>query len=264
MSGRSVYFLSDAHFNVHDSALEREKRQRFRRFLESIDDAEHLYIVGDLFDFWFEYRRVMPTGFIDVLLPLRERVLSGTRVTLVGGNHDYWIGRHLRDEFGLELAPEGCMAEHQGRRLKIDHGDETLSDDRGYLALKKVIRNRLFVGAARLLHPDFTLWAADKLSHGSRWLEDREEGGRHGSRTLRLQQLLDDDFDTLILGHLHMGFHYRYRAWELLCLGDWILRFSYARLSGGAFTLMNDRGESFPAETVENPDLPPRCRIRRK
>ena len=252
MPGGSVYFLSDAHFNTQDSSLEREKRQRFRRFLESIDDAEHLYLVGDLFDFWFEYRRVMPAGFIDVLFPLRERVLAGTKVTLVGGNHDFWTGKHLEDEFGFELAPDGCLAEHQGRRLRIDHGDETLTNDRGYLALKKVIRNRLFIGAARLLHPDFTFWAADRLSHGSRWLDEREEKNRYASRPLRLRELLDDSFDTLIVGHLHMGFHYRHRAWEILCLGDWIVRFSYARLHGGAITLMNDRGESFPSEASDS------------
>lgn len=262
MAGQSVYFLSDAHFSAKDSALEQRKRQRFQRFLERINDAQRLYIVGDLFDFWFEYRRVMPTGFMSILAPLRERVLAGTGVTLVGGNHDYWLGRHLRDEFGFELAPEGCLAEHQGRRLLLDHGDESLSGDRGYMALKKLIRSRPFVGATRWLHPDFTLWAADKLSHGSRWLDERETVPP--SRPLRLKELLDDRFDTLILGHLHLGFHYRYRAWEMLCLGDWIVRFSYARLASGKIQLMNDGGECFPVEDVDDPDLPPRCFIRPK
>ncbi len=263
MPAKSVYFLSDAHFSAIDSAREREKRHRFRQFLDCIDDAEHLYIVGDLFDFWFEYRRVIPAGFQNVLMPLRERLESGTGVTLIGGNHDYWLGRHLREELGFHLAPEGLIVEQQGRRLKLDHGDESLSGDRGYLALKKVIRNRFFIGAARLLHPDFTLWAADKLSHGSRWIDHQEESRARPAKPLRLKSLLDDRFDALILGHLHMGFHYHYRAWEILCLGDWILRFSYARLRGGQLSLMDDRGNSFPVVSVDDPDLPPRCQIRK-
>ncbi len=263
MPAKSIYFLSDAHFSAIDSAKEREKRLRFRQFLSSIDDAERLYIVGDLFDFWFEYRRVIPAGFQSVLMPLRERLEAGTGITLVGGNHDYWLGRHLREELGFDLAPEGMIAEHQGRRLMLDHGDESLSGDRGYLALKKIIRNRLFIGMARLLHPDITFWAADKLSHGSRWLDDQGESRARPMRPLRLKKLLDDRFDALILGHLHMGFHYQYRAWEILCLGDWIVRFSYARLQGGQFSLMDDRDNSFPAVTIDDPDLPPRCQIRK-
>lgn len=262
MPASAVYFISDAHFSARDSALEREKRRRFQKLLDGLEDAARIYIVGDLFDFWLEYRRVMPAGFVDVLYPLRERVLAGVPITLVGGNHDYWLGHCLSDEFGFDLALDGLRAEHQGRRIRIDHGDEILSGDRGYLALKALIRNPLFVGAARLLHPDLTFWAADKLSHGSRWLDEKEAARRTPTRPLRVGKLLDDSFDTLVLGHLHLGFHYRHRAWEILCLGDWIHRFSYARLKGGVFTLLDDRGNSYPARDVDDPDLPPRCAIR--
>jgi len=262
MPGSAVYFVSDAHFSTRDSEWEREKRRRFTRFLAGLGDAERLYVAGDLFDFWFEYRRIMPAGFTDVLLPLRQLVLAGTGVTLLGGNHDYWLGRQLEEEFGFQLAPGGLVAEHQGRRLRIDHGDESLSGDRGYLALKAIIRQRAFIGAARLLHPDFTFWAAERLSRGSRWLEEHEPEHGRGERPLRLKRLLDERWDALIFGHLHLGFHWRYRQWDLLCLGDWMRRFSYARLAGGELRLLDDRGGHYPAEPVDDPDRIAHCRIR--
>lgn len=261
MAGNSVYFVSDAHFCAQSGPGEREKRRRFQRFLEGLDGAEHLYIVGDLFDFWFETRRAQPAGFAEILHPLRALALAGTPVTLIGGNHDYWLGPHLENDYGLRLAPDGLVAEHQGRRLRIDHGDESLSGDRGYLALKAVIRQPAFVAAARLLHPDFTLWAADRLSHTSRWLEDREEARGHRPRALRLRRLLDERIDGLVFGHLHLGFHWRHRRWDIVCLGDWIRRFSYARLAGGELQLLDDGGRHYPAEPVEDPDRPARCQI---
>ena len=264
MPGDAVYFVSDAHFSARDSAHEREKRERFSRFLAGVaaEGAERLYVVGDLFDFWFEYRRVVPAGFGDFLHALRRLRDAGTGVTLIGGNHDYWLGEHLARDWDFDLSPDGLVAEHQGRRLRVDHGDETLSSDRGYLALKAVIRNPVFLGAARLVHPDLTFWLADRLSHGSRWLDEKQmEQGRQG-RPLRLKAVLNEDFDALILGHLHLGFHLRYSRWEILCLGDWILRFSYARLVEGQLTLMNDAGLTVPVETVDDPDRPPHCRLR--
>jgi UDP-2,3-diacylglucosamine hydrolase len=183
-------------------------------------------------------------------------------VTLIGGNHDYWLGSHLIRDYGFDLAPDGLVAEHQGRRLRIDHGDETLSDDRGYLALKTVIRNRVFLGAARLIHPDLTFWLADRLSHGSRWLDEKQMAQGQAKRPLRLKAALDEDVDAFIFGHLHLAFHQRYRHWDIVCLGDWILRFSYARLADGQLTLQDDRGRRVAVEEVDDPDRPPRCRLR--
>jgi len=256
MDSRPVYFVSDSHFRTRPDAAERERRRRFVAFLEHIAGAERLYVVGDLFDFWLEYRSAAPRGYTDILLGLRRLREAGTGVTLIGGNHDYWLGSFLRDEMGFDLAPDGLRAEHQGRRLLIDHGDESLSGDRGYLALKAVIRHPLFVGAARILHPDFTYWAARRLASASRRQEERHRRAGRPPRPLKLRRLLDEDFDVLVLGHLHLGFHYLYRDWEILCLGDWVERFSYARLTGGVLELRDDRGGVYPARNVADPDGP--------
>ena len=250
MSAEIVYFLSDAHFRSKDSAGERRKLARFRTFLERIEGAQHLYVLGDLFDFWFEYGRVIPKGYLEVLRPLRRLRDSGTRITLIGGNHDYWLGPFFTEELGAELALDGLRAEHQGRRLLMVHGDDLLNGDRGYKLLKTVIRNPVFVGAARLLHPDFTYWAADLLSAGSRKLGEAGHQKIKPERSLRLKPLLDESVDILLFGHLHMAFHQLHENWEMVCLGDWIDLFSYGELKEGRMRLLDLEGREFAPEPL--------------
>jgi UDP-2,3-diacylglucosamine hydrolase len=250
MPNEAVYFLSDAHFRSKDSSGEAEKLRRFATFIDSIEGAKHLYLLGDLFDFWLEYRRVIPKGYLEVLRPLRRLRDSGTAITLVGGNHDYWMGSFFTDELGATLALDGCRAEHQGKRLLMVHGDDLLNGDRGYKILKSIIRNRLFVGTAKLLHPDFTYWAADVLSGTSRKLGEAGHQKITPSRSLRLKPLLDETVDILIFGHLHMAFHQLHESWEMVCLGDWIELFSYGELRDGRMRLLNDQGKVFEPETI--------------
>jgi len=244
----SVFFLSDAHFRSKDSPQERIKLRRFSEFLERIAGAERLYLLGDLFDFWFEYRRVMPKGYEGVLRPLRRLRDSGTGITLIGGNHDWWLGSYFTEELGAELAPDGCRVEHQGKRLLLVHGDELLNGDRGYKMLKAVIRNRAFIALARLLHPDFTYWAADRLSDTSRKLGESSQRKITPERGLRLRPLLDDEVDILVFGHLHLAFHRSFEQWEMLCLGDWITQFNHAELREGRIRLYDGNGGEISLE----------------
>jgi len=250
MPNEAVYFLSDAHFRSKDSAKEREKLRRFESFLERIEGSEHLYLLGDLFDFWLEYGRVIPKGYFGILSALRRLRDSGTRITLLGGNHDYWLGSFFEDELDARLAPDGCRVEHQGRRLLLVHGDELLNGDHGYRLLKAVIRNPVFVGAARWLHPDFTYRAADLLAAASRRLGGAGRKKITPSRSLRLRPLLDDSMDLLVFGHLHMAFHQLLENWELVCLGDWIDLFTYGELKEGRMRLISDRGRAFDPERI--------------
>ncbi len=250
MPTENVYFLSDAHFRSKDSPRESEKLRRFASFLESIEGAKHLYLLGDLFDFWLEYRRVIPKGYFEVLRPLRRLRDSGTEITLIGGNHDYWLGSFFEDELGATLALDGCRAEHQGKRLLMVHGDELLNGDLGYKILKAVIRNRVFVDASKILHPDLTYWLADRLSDTSRKMGEASHQNITPARSLRLKPLLDETVDILVFGHLHMAFHQLHEQWEMVCLGDWIDQFTYGELADGRMRLMNDEGKVFEPERI--------------
>ena len=151
---------------------------------------------------------------------------------------------------GATLALDGCRAEHQGKRLLMVHGDDLLNGDRGYKILKSIIRNRLFVGTAKLLHPDFTYWAADLLSGTSRKLGEAGHQKITPSRSLRLKPLLDESVDILLFGHLHMAFHQLHESWEMVCLGDWIELFSYGELRDGRMRLLDDTGQVFGPEKI--------------
>jgi UDP-2,3-diacylglucosamine hydrolase len=123
---RPVYFISDAHLgSSSDPRSDDSRLSRIIPFLQHVADrrAEHLYILGDLFDFWFEYRHVMPWRHFRVLSQISRVVESGVPVTFLGGNHDWWSGRVFRDAIGMTVRPESFTVRHQGKRVYLAHGD---------------------------------------------------------------------------------------------------------------------------------------------
>ena len=133
-----IAFMADAHLGMPgDDPSRIEKVSSFIRWLRG--KVSHLYIVGDLFDFWFEYTSVVPNIAPHVVFELYNLVRSGTVVTLFGGNHDYWIGPYLRDSVGLNIVPDELVVEHQGQKIYMHHGDGLYPYDRGYNLLKKLL-----------------------------------------------------------------------------------------------------------------------------
>ena len=141
-----VYFISDAHLGSSaDPATDAPRLERLLPFLRHVREkgAAHLYIVGDLFDFWFEYAHVMPWRHAGILTEIRAVVDSGVPVTFLGGNHDWWVGPVFEEFAGMTVHREGITVEHQGVRMYLHHGDGLASKgDSGYVVLKAVLRNR--------------------------------------------------------------------------------------------------------------------------
>ncbi|MBI4530309.1 MAG: UDP-2,3-diacylglucosamine diphosphatase, partial [Candidatus Latescibacteria bacterium] len=136
-----IYFLSDSHIRGDSSPAERLKRDRLVSFLRSLPrHTELLYIVGDLFDFWFEYRSVIPRRGAQVVFELYKLVQSGVRVRYLPGNHDPWIGSFFSEDVGVEILSDPLSATHQGRHLYIDHGDLIYSPDRRYRLIRSILR----------------------------------------------------------------------------------------------------------------------------
>ena len=152
-----VYFIADAHLGSSaDPAADEPRLARLVPFLRRVRDrgAEHLYIVGDLFDFWFEYRSVVSRRAFPVVCALRRLVDAGVEVTWMGGNHDYWLGDFLRDEVGLRVMRVPLEVTLEGRRILLIHGDGLAGrQDRGYRVLRAVIRAPLSESLFRLIHP---------------------------------------------------------------------------------------------------------------
>lgn len=202
MLSAPCYILADAHLGAADPALERQLVD-FVRALRGRTGS--LLINGDLFEFWFEWRRVIPRGHFRVLRALAELHESGVRAVLTAGNHDCWGGEFLTHEVGLEYRMEPWTGELAGWHAHIAHGDGLRPVlDRGYRMLRAVIRHPLAVRAFRLVHPDLGSRLAQGSSHASRTYRPRD-GGR-GVRDAAIA-LLDGDpsLELAVLGHSHVA-----------------------------------------------------------
>jgi len=166
---KNIYFASDFHLGApnHESSLIREKS--IVSWLDHIkDDAAEIYLVGDLFDFWFEYKRAIPKGFVRLQGKIAELTDKGIPVHIFTGNHDMWIFDYLPKELGVSLFRKPIEREFFGKRYLIGHGDGLGPGDRGYKFLKKIFANKFCQWCFARLHPNFGIWLADKSSKTSR------------------------------------------------------------------------------------------------
>ena len=233
-----VYFISDAHLGIDDYAAEEARRDRLLTFLRSLRGrTRQLYIVGDLFDFWFEYRSVVPRQHYTVLHELSSLADSGTRIVYLAGNHDFWLGSFLDEQVGVETASGPLTVTHQGRRIYIAHGHGLISGDRGYRLMSKVLHSRLSIRLFQLIHPDCGFAIGRLVSRLSR---------RHGSPTAwdprKTYQdlafsLLDDGYDIVVFGHNHCPALQHKGEKVYINLGDWLRHDTYGVLKDGRMSL---------------------------
>jgi UDP-2,3-diacylglucosamine hydrolase len=196
------YIIGDTHLGVGPRELER----RLVDFLRHVPrNARSLVINGDLFDFWFEWRTVIPREHFRTLAALADVRDAGVDVFMIGGNHDCWGGDFLSREVGVRYHLGAWNGEVAGWRARIDHGDGLRArEDRGYRALRRVIRHPLAMRAFRLLHPDFGTRLARGSSKASRTYRARDAGA--GLRAIAFHTLeADPSLDLLVFGHSHVA-----------------------------------------------------------
>ncbi|MBN1292146.1 MAG: UDP-2,3-diacylglucosamine diphosphatase [Candidatus Latescibacteria bacterium] len=236
-----IIFIADAHFGMPGDNPERiDIAVQFLRWLNG--KISHLYIVGDLFDFWFEYKSVVPNTTPQVVFELYNLVRSGVRVTLFAGNHDYWLGPYLERSVGIHLVPNDLVVEHQGLKIYIHHGDGLYPHDHGYRIMKKVLRNRLSIFLFGLLHPDFAVKIARLTSKTSRnYIAPPDGNVERNSRLFRViaDQRLVEGYDAVVYGHSHVQLMEKRSQGTLILLGDWIKLNTYVLLENGHFTINN-------------------------
>ena len=235
-----VYFISDAHLGSSgDPDDDAPRLARLVPFLRAVAEtrAERLYILGDLFDFWFEYARVMPSRHARILSEIRRLVDSGVPVSFLGGNHDWWAGETFERFAGMEVHREPFTVSHQGRRLFLAHGDGLSSKaDSGYLILKAILRNRWTMKVLRLVHPDLAYGFGHRLSKFSRDHLTSRRFAVDPALTELVDATLVRGHDAFLMGHLHAR-HVETRpgGGRLFILGDWMTLFSALRLERGEF-----------------------------
>ena len=233
-----VYFVSDAHIGTAPPDVERSREEKLLALLAEVEEkAAALIIVGDLFDFWFEYRHAVPRRGFAILARLRRLAESGLPVHFLGGNHDWWAGSFLTEQVGVVSHSEPVDLECQGRRLFVAHGDGLAPGDLGYRILRRVFRNRLAIALYRLIHPDLGIPLATRSSHTSRRYTETQPV--NGPRLL--EAIARPHFgrgrDAVLIGHFHRPVHVRQGARDFIINGDWMTHFSYTVLEKSVFEL---------------------------
>lgn len=229
---------------MHPAEKSIERERILVKWLEEVrKDATEIYLLGDMLDYWFEYRKVVPRGFTRFLGKIAEITDSGIPVHWFTGNHDVWVFDYLPHEIGVQVHHEPLIREIGRKRFFIAHGDGLDPADRGYLLLKRIFTSRFLQWAYARIHPNCATAFAHHWSRKSRFAkgisiefkgEDREE-----LLIFSRDLIKKDHFDYMIFGHRHIPFEYSIPGsnCKVLLLGDWIVNYTYAVFDGENLSL---------------------------
>lgn len=241
-----TYFLSDVHLGAPSLAESHERERLLVGFLQSIETrCERLFIVGDLFDYWFEYEQVVPKGYVRILGQLALMVDRGMRLEVFTGNHDLWMLDYLEVEVGAVVHRQPLELQLGDQKFYVAHGDGLGPGDRKYKAMKKVLTNPFAIWLYRRFHPNFGVGLAARMSKASRNSHGDDDADFLGEREFQLQHsrniLKDRWVDYFIYGHRHhiqdlvlttRQVDDRIVTSRYIILGDWITLNSYAVWNG--------------------------------
>ncbi|HEY1024167.1 MAG TPA: UDP-2,3-diacylglucosamine diphosphatase [Sphingobacteriaceae bacterium] len=236
--GKKIYFASDFHLGVPNHAASRHREDKVVRWLDTIkNDAAEIYLLGDIFDFWFEYATVIPKGFIRLQGKLAELSDSGIKITLFKGNHDMWMFDYFEKEIGVTIISDELIFERNGKRFFLHHGDGLGPGDASYKVLKKFFRSGLCQWLFARLHPNLGIGIARRWSMNSRIANEKKEAFKGEEQEWLVSYckavLQKDYFDYLIFGHRHLPLDISLQAnSRYINLGEWINHFSYAEFDG--------------------------------
>ena len=242
--GKKIYFASDLHLGVPDKKRSIQREKHFVKWLDFVaPDAARIYLMGDVFDFWFEYKRAVPKGYIRLLGKLAELADKGIEIHFFVGNHDLWTQDYFTQEFGAKIYREPVIEEFFGKKYHLHHGDGLGPGDHGYKLLKAVFTNPICRWLFGRFHPDFGIRLADyfsRLSRKNSYEGDATDYGENEFLWIYSKEKLasNPDIDYLIFGHRHLP-----KVKEIqnesyyVNLGDWLSYYTYAEVSENGLEL---------------------------
>ena len=242
--GKKVYFASDNHLGAptRKDSLPREKK--FVAWLDSIkEDAAAIFLIGDLFDFWFEYKTVVPKGFTRTLGKLAEIADSGIPIYYFVGNHDLWMSGYFEDELGIPVFYKPQDFTIGNTTFFIGHGDGLGPGDKGYKRMKKVFTNPFFKWLFRWLHPDIGVKIAQYLSVKNKLISGDDDAKFLGEENEWLavyskKKLNEKHRDYFVFGHRHLPLEITLNEnSKYINLGDWIQYYTYGVFDGNDLNL---------------------------
>ncbi len=256
MEQTKVYFASDFHLGIDVKFTSSERERQIVSWLEEIrKDASHLYLVGDLFDFWFEYSHAVPRGYVRLLGKLAELSDQGIALHIFTGNHDMWMFDYLEKELGATLYRVPVVHQHNEKQFYIGHGDGLGPGDHGYKFIKKIFANRICQWLFARLHPNFGIGLANFFSGWSRSstkVEDKYFGDEKEWLLTYANQKLDGVYaDYFVFGHRHLPIDRTLKndVSRYINLGEWMNFNSYAVFDGMEMKIkffQNPDGKVYP------------------
>ena len=248
LSNKKIYFASDQHFGLpnHTKSLVRERK--FIAWLDEIKkDAGAIFLLGDLFDLWMEYKTVVPKGFVRVLGKLAEISDSGIPIHFFVGNHDLWVRDYFQKELNFKVYTKPAEFTFNNKTFLIGHGDGLGPGDTGYKLMKKVFTNPISRWFYRWLHPDFGVALAQRLSLKNKFISGEEDVKYLGDDKEWLVQyckrkLETKHYDFFLFGHRHLPMDLQINKSKYINTGDWISYFTYAVFDGGNLELKTYKG----------------------
>jgi UDP-2,3-diacylglucosamine hydrolase len=242
--GKKIYFASDFHLGVPDRASSRIREKYICEWLDEVSkDAEKIYLVGDIFDVWFEYRNVVPKGYTRFLGKLAELTDRGISIEAFTGNHDLWMHGYFEEELNIPVHHDYIERTFNNKKFLIAHGDGIGPGDHGYKLLKKILKNPFSQWLYRRIHPDTGVGIAGWFSRlGPKHFTAEEHPFYGPDKEWQVQFAIDrlkkEHVDYFIFGHRHVAVEYPLSDNSLFInLGDWIQFFSYAVFDGKTTSL---------------------------
>ncbi len=241
-TGNKLYFASDFHLGTGGYAASREREARLVRWLDIIkDDAAEVFLMGDVFDFWFEYKTVVPKGYIRFLGKLAELADAGIKIYLFKGNHDMWMFDYFERELGATIIADELEIKRGGKKFYLHHGDGLGPGDTLYKVLKKIFRSKICQWLFARIHPNLGVGIANYWSKHSRITNEGNKLRKSMEQewlVVYSRELLKDKFyDYLIFGHRHLPLDIQVGQSRYINLGEWANYNSYAVFNGEELTL---------------------------
>ena len=241
---KKIYFASDQHLGAPTAEASFPREQKFVAWLDIVkQDAEAIFLLGDLFDFWFEYKKVVPKGFVRVLGKLAEIRDSGIPIYFFVGNHDLWMHDYFEKELNIPVYHDNQTFTFHGKSFLIGHGDGKGPGDKGYKRMKKVFTHPVSKWVYRWLHPDLGVKLAQYLSVKNKLISGEADVKFLGEENEWLVQyckrkLQTQHYDYFVFGHRHLPMTITLNEQSTyINLGDWIGYFTYGVFDGAQMTL---------------------------
>ena len=241
-TGKKIYFASDFHLGAPDNKSSRLRELKIIRWLNEIAaDAQEIFILGDVFDFWYEYKYLAPKGHIRFLAKIAELTDNGVEISFFKGNHDMWMKDYLQDEIGVTIYDDNLDIKVNDFVIQIGHGDGLGPGDYSYKLLRKIFRSSWAKWLFTRLHPNFSFWMANGWSGHSR-LHHEEDRIHLGEKEFIFQycqqQQEIEKRDLYLFGHRHLPMEMDLvKDGRYVNLGEWIQYFTYGVFDGRSFTL---------------------------